>query len=223
MRALLLTILLTAIVTPAHADLLRTLFPSMFRDTYNPYATMKAPFADNADTAETPDIQTLEDLEKLIPKPSEIVPVHLPHATIKTVRDWVTNAMSDALTFENINLQQEQKDALQYFTPIGQQQYKDFLTTNKITETLAAKRHRLIGIVQNEPFFIGERADQGRYKWLFEVPIMISFIDINADDYERTQPTNRQATLQIQIARSDITESNPHDILIELWQGRMLK
>lgn len=228
MRAffLFLTVGLTLLsAQPAHADLLRALFPSMYRDTYNPYATMKAPFAekDDQETQEPPQLQTPEDIDKLIPKPSEVIPVHLPHATIKDIKNWITTAASDALTFENSNLKQEQKDALEYFTPAGQKQYLEFLDTNDILAILRQGEYRVSSVVEAPPIFIGEREDQGRYKWLFEAPMLISYINKDAESYDKNTPFNRQAVLKIQVVRVNNTESKTHNILIELWQGSVSK
>ena len=219
MRIILIATLIILIAPlAAQTSIFQTLLPSLNRDNYNPYLTFKAPFAPDVKTAEIKTINTLEELQAIIPKASEVVPVSLPHASLKNVREWVINAAADALTFEGENPDAEIKDALKYFNPTGKNQYLEFLETSGINKTLKTGKYQISSIVQSPPIFIGEREDNGRYKWLFETPILISKLDINAKSYDKNSAENQQVVLKIQILRVNQTESGDHDILIELWQ-----
>lgn len=211
--------------TPAHADdgIWRTLFPSLFVDNYDPYKTMKAPFAEGAQDAEEVKLQTLEDLEQNIPKAGEVVAITLPHTTTDDIKKWVVTAISDSLSFNAGQLQQEAKKSLEYFTKAGQQQYIDFLKESGIAQQLKSGQLRVNSVAKTEPLLISERTFDGRYRWLFEVPVIISYLDGSSETYENAIPVNKTTVLTVQVTRSLPAESLHHDVLIELWNGNVRK
>ena len=49
------------------------------------------------------------------------------------------------------------------------------------------------------PELINEGALEGRYRWLYEVPVTISFIPEEASDYRNVKPVNRRYVLKTQL------------------------
>lgn len=204
---------------PASAGFWEVFFPSSEKEIYNPYETLKAPFADKEDGPQkTYDIRTGKDLLDNTPNQAELVPLNLPHANVAAMESWLENAVTDAMTFTGRNSRTEIDEALAYFTDAGQSQYWDFLRAKTIDQILNSGQYQINSAIQNTPLLIGEQESGGLYKWLFEVSLLMSFLETGTNDYEGSVPQNLETTLKVQLTRAEITETNPYGVLIELWQ-----
>ncbi len=205
----------------------RKLFPALApKETYNPYLTMKAPFADPEPEEEQKEIQnkkmTLEELEENLSRsmiaPSAVVPVNLPHLNNQAVKQWAVTAASDALTFPESN-QKKLKQMLIYFSPEAQKQYIGFLKRSGLDKILLDPKYTISAAVDSDPYLISSREVDGRYKWFLEIPVIVSFLDTNFDDYEDNQPENKRVNLKLQLVRATQDESDGAGLLIEIWSG----
>jgi hypothetical protein len=209
----------------AQANILEFLFPS-FKEQYDPYITMRAPWANTPETQPIDPSQiTRESILASIPQPSEIVPLHLPHTTTFNVRNWVTTAVSDALTFEGQNLPLEFQNAQLYFDEAGRAQFKDFITSSGMKEALNTGKTRIQSVITDPPMLLSKKAGpDGRFRWLLEVPVLVTYLD-SANPYysQGAVPTNYEGILTVQIVRARSEDQSEHDVLIELLRGSIKK
>jgi hypothetical protein len=185
------------------------LFPNVERN--NPYASadnLKAPFADKTDG------------EASTHKPAHLIPLHLPHINTASVTQWVNQAVTDVLTFTGDGVDAQIDAKLSYFTLPGQTAYKDFLQTQNIYKNLQSGHYQLNSAVKIEPLLIGEQEAGGRYKWLYEIQVLMSYLNNGTSSYSKTKPQNQDITLSIQVTRVNKSESGDQEILIELWRGQ---
>lgn len=233
--ALSLIVACLAPLRPSHAQdgveqkpsALQKLLPSLQpKDDYDPYVTMKAPFADDRSKEseinlyrQSPEegFKTMNTLQKSLSSSAKAVPVTLPHATLQEIEDWVITATSNALTFSE-NSGEELKKAITFFTPSGRIQYLKFLKSNSLIDILKSKQYRVNTIFQHRPLLLKETEANGRYKWVFETELLTTYLPLSAKDYRAATARNENFKLQLQITRAP-DEENPQDgLLIEVWQ-----
>lgn len=192
------------------------------KDDYDPYLTMTAPFSEHTEAAlekskAAKDI-SLEEMIENVPDPAKVIPVNLPHDSEKAVSDWVIAAVSDALNYDQFSEAVFQQKAA-YFTPAGAQAYRTFLERNKVIESVSLTSYQLSAIVEDTPFLRNKGAVGGQYKWLYRVPVLLSYIPRGATEYEKVTPVNLETDLKIQLTRTPETIESPSAVLIEIWDG----
>ncbi len=211
----LLLLPLLAGASPARAGLLEFLFPSLRKEEYNPYKTLQAPFADNLDKGP----------QKADPNaglPENIIPLKYPHRTTKEVGTIITTAVSEALTFEHQDYAQDLKKSAKYFNAEGAQQFQDFLQANKILDVLQNGQHYIRSFAVEDPLLLNQGAIADRYRWLYEVHVMVSYMDRGTKSYKTAPlPVNQNYIFTIQVGRIP-AEVNGQTVLIERWSGKPL-
>ena len=149
------------------------------------------------------------------------VPLHLPHTYVGDVGRWINHAVSDALSLGGgAALQGDIDKALTYFTTAGQEQYRAFLRARHIEDNLTSGAYELHSAVKMEPLLIGQQESGGLYKWLYEVPVLLSYLRAGTTSYDKAVPQNLEVLLSIQVTRVAVEDSDDHDILIELWREK---
>jgi len=207
------------IATPAQANWLEFFFPSLKSRADDPLYTLRAPFADKPDNAQAQEkaqAPVQQDLKESLKLPENATPMDKPHRTASQIRDWVTMAVSEALTFSGGNFEAEIKEINAHFDNGGMQQYREFLAGSKIEETIRSGRYKMHSYVEAPPLLTNEGVVQGRYSWLFEVPVTLSYLDVNMTDYKKADAVNQSMTLRVQVAR--FTEApNDAQVIIQRW------
>lgn len=130
-------------------------------------------------------------------------------------------AISEALTFDNPDLKKSLAQTTSYFDKDGHNLYIKFLQEQSIFKVLKSDRYFMRSIIQEQPLLINQGPVEGRYRWLFEVPVMLSFMDRGVQDYKNAKPINQNMILTIQIGRTDFAP-NEHKVIIERWSGKSL-
>lgn len=215
---------------PQKPGLIEKLLPSLHpKDTYDPYTTMKAPFADAPAEEEAEDIniyrqtreerfKTLNGLQKNLANSANAVPIDQPHASLPEIKDWLVTTISSAMTFSDKS-GDELQAVLPSFTENGRKQYLAFLQKNGIIGILKSRKYRVNTIFQEPPLLIKEAlAEDGRYKWSFEAELLTTYLPLTAKDYRAATARNENFTLQLQITRAPKEENPQEGLLIEIWQ-----
>lgn len=131
----------------------------------------------------------------------------------------LTEIVAETLSFDKGNYVYNLGAMEKYFTQTGYAQYKQFLTGSQFQQTLETQNLQSGAYVQQEPLELTSGAIGGAYKWLFEVPVTISFIPKDSESYRdgAVQPQNRDMILRVQFTRVR-DEKDPEAVKIELWQ-----
>lgn len=132
----------------------------------------------------------------------------------------LTEVVAETLSFDKGNYVYNLGAMEKYFTPEGYAQYKQFLNGSQFQQTLQTQNLQSGAFVQQEPLELTSGAVNGVYKWLFEVPVTISFIPKDSETYRdgAVQPQNRNILLRVQFTR--VQDANdPEAVKIETWQA----
>lgn len=198
---------------PAHATgIFDYFFPK--EEGPDPAKTLVAPFA------EPPAEGAASVTDAKLGLPENNTPIESAHRPSAQIGEWATMAVSEALTFDKENYQQEMEENTAHFDAVGKEQYLTFLNENSLIRVLESGRFNIRSFVQEVPLLLNEGAVDGSYRWLFQVPVMVSYMDRNMKGYKgAAEPVNQLIVLTVQVGRTaDLTPG--HDVIIERWSGK---
>jgi hypothetical protein len=189
------------------------LFPTLARAEKDPSDTLEAPFADSA--------RSVGPARPGLPENK--IALNLPHRNVDQVADWVVMAVSESLTYAVADTEKTYNQNLRHFDDASRAQYIEFMGTSGILSVLHSKKYYLRSFAQEKPLLLNEGVVDGRYRWLFEVPLMISYMDRTAKGYKDAPlPLNQKATITVQVGRTN-NEMPGKDLVIERWSGAAQK
>lgn len=176
----------------------------------DPSQTLQAPFAYDPS-------RKIEAGQAL---PENAVPLEISHRSPQEIGDWLMTAVSDAMSFELA--EDGTKPALKrdYFTPAGVAQFEEFLERTGIQKVIDSKKYHLRSFVRQSPLLLNEGSAQGHYRWLFEVPVMVSYIETGNFKYAEKEAINQALMLTIQVSRVK-NGGGKEGVLIEIWNGKI--
>ncbi|MCD8498215.1 MAG: DotI/IcmL/TraM family protein [Alphaproteobacteria bacterium] len=188
-------------------------FGSMFEEKPeepDPSKTLQAPFAYDPDRK----INAEEAL------PENAVPLDISHRSPKEIGDWLMVAVSDAMSFEAMKEGAKPDYKREYFTPAGLHQFEEFLERTGIKKVLDSRKYHLRSFVRQDPLLLNEGAVEGHYRWLYEVPVMVSYIETGNFKYAEKDAINQAITLTVQVTRVK-DGGGKEGVLIEIWKGKI--
>ena len=126
-------------------------------------------------------------------------------------------AVAESLSFEIGAFDKRQQKVSGYFTPEAYKEYLAFLDSGFYREKLQSGSISLHNFVREEPFLLNNGAVEGRYRWLFEVPVMISYLPAGTTGYKDKNPTNEDLIFKIEVSR--VPNAGTEEILISRWSA----
>ena len=142
------------------------------------------------------------------------------HRADAAISEWLVTAASEAMMFTQDDYKQDMAQTMLNFDAAGRKEYEAFLAEKSILQVLESKKFYIRCFVQEVPLLLNEGAVQGRYRWLFEVPMMLSYMDRGMTDYKKADPVSQRVVLTIQIGRSPDAQ-NTGGLVIERWSGTL--
>lgn len=216
-QILIFAVLSLVIIVPSSAEAgwLEFFFPSLAVKEPDPSETLQAPFAADPNT-EGPAAAPGTSL------PVNAVPLDKPHRSVTTVGEWVQGVLPEIMTIAGADYKAELEKTAPYFDKIGRQEFMTFLQEKGIQRVLDSKRFHVRGFVQDVPFLLNEGELDGSYRWLFEIPVMVTYLDSSMVDYKNADPVSQRIILTVQAGRSHQAQ-NSEGLLIERWSGKVQK
>lgn len=149
---------------------------------------------------------------------AQTLPLDQPHRTDRELKVWITTAVSEALFFDADNYNENKKIAGRYFTASGLKQYEDYLLSSGVLDSLKKNSYRMSVFIEEQPLLMNSLEMQDVYRWLYQLPLTISFIPKDASSLlgNRKDIVNRKLSLRIQLRRVRLPD-DPDAIQIESW------
>jgi hypothetical protein len=146
-------------------------------------------------------------------------PLEAQHMTTGELAMKLSDVVAESLSFTKANFVSNSSEAKKYFTETGYGQYQQFLKSASFEEALSSGNLQSAAYAEQEALEVTRGVYNGAYKWLFEVPVTISFIPSNADTYRDGQikAENRRVLLRAQFTRV-ADPADPLAVKIEIWQ-----
>jgi len=139
------------------------------------------------------------------------------HRTDGEISAWLSVIVSDALSFEIKNYSELAKRLRGEFTTEGFVQYQEYLKSSGIFNNLKDGNYRISTYIDQSALLLNDMALDDVYRWLYEVPITITFLPLGQTEYESgADIISRKMTLQAQIRRVNLPEDDGA-VQIESW------
>jgi hypothetical protein len=208
---------------PAQAGIFEFFFPMLKNKGDDPAQTLVAPFAEQPAGPPAPPVPGQPAPAKPAqPLPENAIALDKPNRSTGQVADWTASIAAETMTFVNENAAADLAATEKYFDAGGRAQYVAFLKDNNIQKVIDLKKYFVRSYVKESPLLLNEGPAGGRYHWLFEVPVMVSYLDRSVTDYKKATPINQMIIMKVQIGRSD-KASDPTGLVIEHWSGKGVK
>ncbi len=132
----------------------------------------------------------------------------------------MVDIIAESLTFNKQSLNANTTAVQKYFTQSGYEQYRQFLDTSGIIQTVSTQDLQSGVYAEQNPMELNKGVAGGAYKWYFEVPVTISFTPRGAETYRNGETTaqNRRVLLRLQFTRVNDPQ-DPDAVRIEIWQA----
>ena len=156
------------------------------------YTTVSVPSADTApfvqdirDAAAKPDSKNRTTLEK-------------PHLSDNELKSWISRSVSESLAFNKDNFGTVAKNIKPYFTANGFKKFQDYLISSGIAENVRTNEYDMSVYIENSPLLLNSSVVDDTFKWLYQMPVVISFFPTGARKKatETNQFINRKLRLR---------------------------
>jgi len=146
------------------------------------------------------------------------IPIDKPHRTARELSNWVNIAVAEALSFDASSYGSRLRDVRPYFNEEGYNQYINYLSQARLQESLRQNNLRVSVLAEQMPLLLNDEEVRGVYRWLFQVPVTMSFVPVDLKNYQpETRPINRRLLVRVQVGRVNLP-GDPNAVKIESWE-----
>lgn len=145
-------------------------------------------------------------------------PLTQQHLSEREVADYLNEIIAESLSFTPQNYQATIRTVARHFTPSAYKQYQSYLEKVGF-ERLLRQGYKSGAFLERPPLKLNALVHNGAYKWLFEVPVTVTFLPAGANTYDggaAAKPQNQRFTLRAQFTRVE-DRNDPARIQIEIW------
>lgn len=214
-------------------DVFSTVMPEKFVDPEEMKAreTLQAPFAAAENAAQPVELDPAIKYDPLGDSINVTASLDVPHRHEAAVSDWLTEITADALTFSIGEYQDHMRRVSIYFSQNGWKEFQAFLQNTGVTAMMQSNGFELRTFVQDVPELRLSGAAGGRYLWLYDMPVSLTFLPVGASSYDDLETTDykfEELDFRLQLARvpmvdySKTTERRPgmgyEGLVIDTWE-----
>lgn len=152
---------------------------------------------------------------------SNDVKLDTPHRTPEQVRHWLTEVIATVLTFNPNRYERHKRELESVMDPTAILEFDRQIKNSNLLTYLSSNNIELVSIV--ESFNDNEHLQNrdvlgGRYRWLYKVPVTLTFLPIGMSSYEDRSPLSKQVYVFAQVGRIQKDEQHPYELLLESWE-----
>lgn len=145
-------------------------------------------------------------------------PLNEAHLSDREIKTWLNTVIAEALTFDSNSYTANKNNISLYMTKSGMQAYEGYLQSAGVLKSLRDSQYRMSVFLEGQPLLINSVVIEDVYRWLYQMPVTLSFIPLSTTDLNRNagEIVNRKLTLRVQMRRVRLPD-NPDAIQIESW------
>ncbi len=140
-----------------------------------------------------------------------------PHRTPNKTLEWVATFASRSLNLDPLRYESHITDAGTYMTPYAVDALKDYLNKDQLLEAVRSNNLTMRAFVEGPGRILNQGAVQGRYRWLVEMPVTVTFLPRDTIDYSQVTPKNRRLKIRTQVGR--VPQGGNEGMLVETWDA----
>lgn len=141
------------------------------------------------------------------------------HRPYLQVGGWLEEKVSWLMNTDASSFDQHKKDISVFLNYNAVNEYAAFMANSKIIETLRASDLQLRAHVEERPLLLNKGSVEGRYRWLFEMPVMLTFLPRATNTYEGSSPASQSVIISVQVGRVGM-DVNDEELAIETFSVR---
>ncbi|MGE4313339.1 MAG: DotI/IcmL/TraM family protein [Pseudobdellovibrionaceae bacterium] len=197
------------------------LTPNQQGDMPPPDETLKAPFATDATPVPNPTNPLMRIYKgagaDAKAEQADIRDLTVAHRSDDQMREWVSEAVAQALSFDTNSLKGFGTVLRPTFGAQGLKEFKTYLTDMGIPAYLASTKKTLGTYVERPPVVVKQSRVNGFYTWILDVPVLMSYRDT---ENLRSKPMVRHQSIRVTITRTDKLNPYKDGMMITGWSAR---
>lgn len=143
------------------------------------------------------------------PLQSDNTSLERPHLTEKELKNWLSMAVSEALTFGRQDFGLVRENTLPYFTTAGRSALDSYLKDSGILASMSNNQYKLGIFIESPPLLLTSQEMEGVYRWLFQMPITLTFTPENQTGFGTdSKMVNQPISFRVQIRRTPKSENS---------------
>ncbi|MBL4589026.1 MAG: DotI/IcmL/TraM family protein [Alphaproteobacteria bacterium] len=188
----------------------------------SPTETLQAPFLSKGPKAPQNSLRGIYDTANGNSRSDTIHNQAIPHRSHLEIEDWLTEAVGKSLNFELADMKGFGKTLQPYYSQEGVNTFKAFLMGINAIAIIQKNDKKMSSYLTDTPLLKKEGAEDGLYRWVYDVPVLLSYID-NSKPPRELDPVIQNYLLRLTIVRTPITKVHKEGILIAHWAARKVK
>lgn len=124
-----------------------------------------------------------------------------PHRVNAQVGQWLELKISEMMNLAPASYDDHVRGMSGYADERGRSDFHGFMTSSGILDTLTANAYQLRGSTEGDALLLNKGVVDGRYRWLFEVPMLLTFLPADAKSYKDTQNLSQHVIVTAQAGR----------------------
>ena len=124
------------------------------------------------------------------------------HRTLKELQTWLSLAVSESLMLDARQYDRQLAKVRGYFSNEGYKAFQTYLDQADLKSVLQKNDLKVTVIVEQPPLLLNEGVVGKSYRWLFQMPVTISYLPRRAVEYRPgDKVSSRKLTIRTQIGR----------------------
>lgn len=202
----------------AHAQkksFLEDWFPFLFEEEDTgpkPEDTLQAPFIEKGAGAAAGTVMPGVEYQ---PQPAleSGIALDQAHRQPAQVEQWVASILVDSLDFDPLRYEAHLVTLNQNMTPYAQESFKAFMDKDNLLMALKSNDLLMRVFITQPGRTLNQGALQGRYRWLIETPLTVTYMPRGLQDYKNVKPKIQALTIRTQVGR--VEQGGSDGLMIE--------
>jgi hypothetical protein len=136
-----------------------------------------------------------------------------PHRPIGYLSEHVSTAVTQMFTLDPLRYESHLKEVSVLMNDNAKEQYHSFMMNSGFLGVLLKEDLRMMATVEGIPLLLKDSVLEGRYRWLFDIPLAITWVPKDKKDYSSRRGEKRikqppPVKAIIQIGRIPVDDSN---------------
>lgn len=149
------------------------------------------------------------------------IPADKPHLNQAQIAEWVEEQVTNAMTIDPVSFDDKKKNLLSDFQPYALTEYETHVVGTGLVDQLKQQSLKMNAIQDGAPQLVSEGALEGTYRWLYDVPLMLSYYPSGLQTLKTKQQAslpNQKITIRVQLGRlAQQDPKHPNGVMMEHW------
>ena len=142
-----------------------------------------------------------------------------PHRANDQVGEWMGLQVAELLNFTPATYDDHIRAASKFADDHARTDFHSFIINSNVLDTLQKNNFQLRGSTEGNALLLNTGLLEGRYRWLFEIPVLMTFLPVDAKSYSDTQHLSQHIIVTAQVGRIS-HETNADEMQIESFSAR---